>query len=180
MRTTKPPADRIKMINKTLAVAAGIVSAVVTSCNARADTPAFPDIRGYSPVNVADYTIGLPNTGRAPLNTVYFLTPDGITCDFFSGEAQCTGNNFPAIPPAAGTGTVNAIGTTSGLAQSGDPIAANNQVYGHPLKTLPPLHSITVDGVICGVDNSGTTACKDPQGRGFVLSPHGSGWLPHV
>ncbi|QCR71458.1 hypothetical protein FCV17_06315 [Mycobacterium avium subsp. hominissuis] len=33
---------------------------------------------------------------------------------------------------------------------------------------------------ICGVDNSGTTACKDPQGRGFVLSPHGSGWLPHV
>ncbi|MBZ4620668.1 hypothetical protein GBO18_12020, partial [Mycobacterium avium subsp. hominissuis] len=36
------------------------------------------------------------------------------------------------------------------------------------------------DGVVCGVDDSGTTACKDPQGRGFVLSPHGSGWLPHV
>ncbi|SPM39834.1 hypothetical protein MNAB215_2027, partial [Mycobacterium numidiamassiliense] len=25
-----------------------------------------------------------------------------------------------------------------------------------------------------------TTACKDPQGHGFVLSPRGSGWLPHV
>ncbi|CAG6866798.1 hypothetical protein [Mycobacterium avium] len=42
------------------------------------------------------------------------------------------------------------------------------------------MHSITVDGVICGVDNSGTTACKDPQDRGFILSPHGSKWLPHV
>jgi hypothetical protein len=30
------------------------------------------------------------------------------------------------------------------------------------------------------VDNAGTTACKDPQGRGFVLSPRGSAWLPHV
>ncbi|ASW83695.1 hypothetical protein MINTM008_03750 [Mycobacterium intracellulare] len=168
------------MISRTLAVAAGVLTAFMTSCNARADAPAFPDISGYSPVTVADYTIGLPNTGRAPLNMVYFLTPDGITCDFFSGEAQCTGNNFPAVPPASGAGTVNAIGTASGLAQSGDPIAPNGQVYGHPLKTLPPLHSITVDGIICGVDNSGTTACKDPQGRGFVLSPHGSGWLPHV
>ncbi|KAA1251561.1 hypothetical protein F0Q45_03790 [Mycobacterium simiae] len=168
------------MTSRALAVAAWIISAVVTSCNARADTPAFPDISGYSPVNVADYTIALPNTGRAPLNMVFFLTPDGITCDFFSGQAQCTGNNFPAVTPATGAGTVNAIGTTSGLAQSGDPIAPDGQVYGHPLKTLPAFHSITVNGVICGVDNAGTTACKDSQGRGFVLSPHGSGWLPHV
>jgi hypothetical protein len=146
-------------------LAGGIISAIVTSCTAHADPPAFPDISGYTPVNVADYTIGLPNTGRAPLNTVYFLTPDGITCDFFSGEAQCTGNNFPALPPAAAPS---------------DPIAPNGQVYGHSLNTLPPLHSIAVNGVVCGVDNTGTTACKDPQGRGFVLSPHGSGWLPHA
>ncbi|WP_322860847.1 hypothetical protein U8D42_23700 [Mycobacterium europaeum] len=168
------------MIYKTPAVAAAILSALLTSCSAHADTPTFPDINNFTKVNVEDYTIGLPNTGRTPLNTVYFLTPDGITCDFFSGQAQCTGNNFPGIPPAAEPGTVNAIGTTSGLVQSGNPIAPNGQVYGHPLKTLPPFHSITVDGVICGVDNSGTTACKDAQGRGFVLSPHGSGWLPHV
>ena len=167
-------------IDSLTAVAAGIVSAIVTSCTAHADPPAFPDISGYTPVNVADYTIGLPNTGRAPLDTVYFLTPDGITCDFFSGEAQCTGNNFPALPPATAASNVNAVGTTSGLGQTSDPIAANGQVYGHSLNTLPPLHSIAVNGVICGVDNGGTTACKDPQGRGFVLSPHGSGWLPHV
>ncbi|WP_156749715.1 hypothetical protein [Mycobacterium sp. E1747] len=145
-----------------------------------ADSPTFPDINSFTPVNVADYTIGLPNTGRTPLNTVYFLTPDGRTCDFFSGQAQCTGNNFPGVPAATESGTVNAIGTTSGLSQTNDPIAANGRVYGHPLKTLPPFHSITVDGVICGVDNSGMTARKDPQGRGFVLSPKGSGWLPHV
>lgn len=161
-------------------VATGIITAIVTSCTAHADPPNFPDISGYTPVNVADYTIGLPNTGRAPLNTVYFLTPDGITCDFFSGEAQCTGNNIPALPPAAAQSNVNSVGTTSGLGQTNDPIAPNGQVYGHPLKTLPALHSITVNGVVCGVDNTGTTACKDPQGRGFVLSPHGSGWLPHV
>jgi hypothetical protein len=169
------------MIAKTLIVTAGVIGASLTAaCNAHADTPHFPDIIGYTPVNVADYTIGLPNTGHAPLNTVYFLTPDGITCDFFSGQAQCTGNNFPAVPPAAGAGSVNAIGTTSGLGHTTDPIAPNGQVYGHPLSTLPPLHSITVNGVVCGVDSAGTTACKDSQGHGFVLSPNGSGWLSHV
>ncbi|MGC7358062.1 hypothetical protein RA989_19565, partial [Mycobacteroides abscessus subsp. massiliense] len=46
--------------------------------------------------------------------------------------------------------------------------------------TLPAYHSITVNGVICGVDDKGTTACKDPQGRGFVLSKQGSGWIPKI
>lgn len=167
------------MTAKMLIVATAVSTAVVTACSARADTPRFPDISGYAPVNVADYTISVPNTGRAPMNTVYFRTPDGITCDFFSGEAQCTGNNFPAVPSAGDNG-VNSIGTASGLGQTNDAIAPDGTVYGHPIKTLPPMHSITVDGVMCGADGSGTTACKDPQGRGFVLSPNGSGWLPHV
>jgi hypothetical protein len=178
MRTASPSANRTIVLVKTLVIATGFVSAILTSCAARADAPAFPDISGYSPVNVADYTIGLPNPGHAPLNTVYFLTPDAITCDFFSGEAQCTGNNFPSVPPATGASNVNSIGTTSGLGQTNDPIAPDGQVYGRSPKTLPPLHSIAVNGVTCGVDNTGITACKDSQGRGFVLSPHGS--LPHV
>ena len=70
--------------------------------------------------------------------------------------------------------TDDGLGTTNAI------YSVNNTVQGHPIKTLPPLHSITVDGVICGVDDAGTTACKDPQGRAFVLSPHGSGWLAHV
>ncbi|RAV09475.1 hypothetical protein DQP57_15185 [Mycobacterium colombiense] len=70
---------------------------------------------------------------------------------------------------------MNWIGTASRLQQIAPSGPPPNGV-----KTLPPSHSITVDGVICGVDNSGMTACKDPQGHGFVLSPHGSSWLPHV
>jgi hypothetical protein len=67
--------------------------------------------------------------------------------------------------------------------------AWNHQNGDHPINDSAEVqrvtkslgaHSITVNGIICGADNAGTTACKDPQGRGFVLSPHGSGWLPHV
>jgi hypothetical protein len=76
------------MLAKTLVMATGIISLIMTSCMAHADPPTFPDFSSYTPVNAQDYTIGLPNTGRAPLNTVYFLTPDGITCDFFRGGAM--------------------------------------------------------------------------------------------
>lgn len=171
-----------KMLN---AIAATIAVAMISTSCAHADTPAFPDISEYTSVTVADYIIEIPNTGRAPIKQVYFLTPDGITCDFSAGQAQCTGNNFPAVPPAPndpsrGITGANWVGTMTGLKQTNAQIAEGNAVQGSPIKTLPPLHSITVDGVICGVDGAGTTACKDPQGRGFVLSPKGSGWLPHV
>ncbi|GAB4924413.1 hypothetical protein MAHJHV45_47970 [Mycobacterium avium subsp. hominissuis] len=78
------------MISKMLAAFAAILSAFMAGCNAHADTPKFPDINGYSQVNVTDYTIGLPNTGRAPLNTVYFLTPDGIWGKEIHGIERCT------------------------------------------------------------------------------------------
>lgn len=165
------------MIAKTLittAVVAG--TSVITACAVHADPPKFPDISGYAPVNVQDYTIALPNTGRAPLNVVYFMTPDGITCAFGNPPSVgCTGDNFPSVPHAGG-GSANAISTGTGLGDTNAPIAAQGQ----PIKTLPPNHSITVDGVSCGVNGSGMTACKDPQGRGFILSPQWSGWLPHV
>lgn len=158
--------------------------ALLVPIEAHADPPYFPDLSADAPVNVRDYTIDVPNPGRPPDPTVYFLTPDGIVCKFTLDQATCSGNNLPSIPPApsnpeAGMNGVNWIGTTSGLNQTsgGEPSRAVN---GQPIKTLPPSHSLTVNGIICGVDNSGTTACKDPQGRGFVLSPHGSGWLPHV
>lgn len=152
--------------------------------SAHAEPPKFPDLSTDSPVNVRDYTIDVPNPGRPPLPTVYFLTPDGVVCNYTPDQAQCTGNNLPAVPPApsnpnAGITGVNWIGTTTGLKQTneGEP---SRVIDGQPVKTLPAGHSITVNGIICGVDNAGTTACKDAQGRGFVLSPKGSGWLPHV
>jgi hypothetical protein len=172
-----------------IAITTGAVGLLIMACQneSHAGPPSFPDLTGFAPVNVSDYTITLPNPGRAPqLSEVVFLTPDGISCRFITPPAaRCTGNNFPAVPPAAsnpaaGMNFVNAIGTDSDLSQTNDPIASGNTVQDHPIRTLPPFHSITVDGVICGVDNAGTTACKDAQGRGFVLSPRGSGWLPHV
>ncbi|OBI29845.1 hypothetical protein [Mycolicibacter sinensis] len=174
------------MITKTFnAIAATAGAAVITAACAHADAPTFPDISGYTPVTASDYIIEIPNTGRAPIKQVYFLTPDGITCDFSAGQAQCTGNNFPSVPPAQsdpsrGITGANWVGTMTGLKQTNAPIAEGDTVQGQPIKTLPPLHSIAVDGVICAVDDAGTTACKDPQNRGFVLSPHGSGWFPHV
>ncbi|MEB4209692.1 hypothetical protein [Mycobacterium sp. 94-17] len=159
-------------------------AALSGACAAHADPLKFPDLSGYAPVNVKDYDISVPNPGQPPDQTVYFLTPDGVICSFISGEAECRGNNLPAIPPApsnpnAGITGVNWIGTTTGIKQTNEG-EQSRVIDGQPIRTLPPSHSITVNGIICGVDNAGTTACKDPQGRGFVLSPHGSGWLPHV
>ncbi|WP_197506325.1 hypothetical protein [Mycobacterium sp. ACS4054] len=159
-------------------------AALTAAGTAHADAPSFPDLSKDTPANAKDYEILVPNPGRQPLPTVYFLTPDGIVCKFTLDQASCSGNNLPDIPPAAsnpesGITGVNWIGTTSGLNQTsgGEP---SRVIAGQPVKTLPPAHSLTVNGFVCGVDDSGTTACKDPQGRGFVLSPRGSGWLPHV
>lgn len=168
---------------RTTAFVIAVTAASVTGAAVSyADAPKFPDISHYAPVNPQDYVIELPNPGRpSPLQVTRFLTPDGITCSFSNTpSAGCTGNNFPAIPPASpspgGGPRENGISTNAGLRQYG--VANSDQ---QPLfKTLPPFHSITVDGVTCGVDDADTTACKDPRGQGFVLSPNGSGWLAHV
>lgn len=175
---------------RTTAIAIAL-SAVISSISygwaapvGRTDPPHFPDISGYTPVNPNDYIIQLPNPGRPyPVSATYFLTPDGVTCAFNSPpSAGCRGNNLPGIPAASPAptadhgGRINGISTSAGLRQYGVPAGDSEPVA----KLLAPFHSITVDGVICGVDDAGTTACRDGQGQGFVLSAHGSGWLPHV
>jgi hypothetical protein len=171
------------MFARTLVTAACVIGATAIGAGTvHADTPTFPDISGYTPVNVHDYEIPFSTPGQAATPMVYFLTPDGITCRFSRpAAAGCTGNNFPSVPPASpssgGAARVNSIATDAPLQPTTDPIASATSPT---FKTLPPFHSITVDGVICGVDDAGTTACKDPQGQAFVLSTHGSGWLPHA
>ncbi|KIU17762.1 hypothetical protein TL10_05640 [Mycolicibacterium llatzerense] len=141
--------------------------------SAWADPPTFPDMSRYTPVNSVDYEVDASTPG-IHARQVVFLTPDGITCDFMMPPAAiCTGNNFPSVPPA--TTGLNSIGTDYGLAPIGSGIPQTNN-----LRTLPPFHTLTVNGVTCGVDDKRTTACKDSQGHGFVLSPNGSGWLPQV
>lgn len=146
--------------------------AVASQPIALADTPPFPDLSHYTPANVADYEIDASTPGIHATQVV-FLTPDNIRCSFSPPVAGCTGNNFPSVPPASKG--VNNIGTDQGVYSTFDGIS-------HPsnIKTLPPFHTLTVDGVTCGVDDKHTTACKDAQGRGFILSPNGSGWIPEV
>jgi hypothetical protein len=146
----------------------------------------FPDLGSYTPVNVADYSIEIPNPGRGSSNAVFFPTPDRNACTLVDAVAECTGNNFPGIAPnpetsPQGVRGQNAIATDTGLQQTGTPVGSgDNTVQGNPIRPLPALHSITVNGATCGVDNTSTTACKDSQGRGFIISPHGTVWPPHV
>ncbi|MEN4479069.1 hypothetical protein [Mycolicibacterium cosmeticum] len=165
-------------------VAAAAIFGGLQGAEARADTPAFPDFTTFMPVNPTEYTIDTTTPG-IPSNMVVFSTPDGISCNFVIEQAQCTGNNFPGVPPVAtdpakGLNGANWIGTLTRLKKTGNPISTNGTFRDQPIKTLPPFHSITFNGMICGVDDARTTACKDPQGRGFILSPTWSGWLPKV
>lgn len=169
----------------TTAVAVVASGAVSINSTAHAGPPEFPDLGGYTSVDVHDYEIEIATPGMSH-GQVYFLTPDGITCAFGSPPgAGCTGNNFPGVAPqrqdpARGVIRVNSISTDFGLRPTNAPISSDNKVHDHPIKVLPPFHSITVNGVTCGVDDKKMTACKDPQGRGFLLSPAWSGWLEHL
>ncbi|MCV7076954.1 hypothetical protein [Mycobacterium szulgai] len=177
---------RTMMLIAAMSLAAG---SAMTGCRAvtHADPPTFPDLTNYTPVNIGDYAIEIPNPGRGSSSEVFFLTPDGNACTLVNSGAECTGNNFPGIPavsqdPPRGLAGVNGIRTDTGLQPTNAPVAgADNTVMGHPIRPLPPLHSIALNGAICGVDNAGSTACKDAQGRGFLISPQqGTVWLPHV
>jgi hypothetical protein len=165
------------------------ISLAVLGCHPKshAQPPAFPDLGSYTPVNVADYSIEIPNAGRPQTSSrVYFLTPDGNACVVDPAAADCTGNNFPGVSPntqtsAQGAHGANWIGTNIPLQQTGTPLAPDDHtIQGHPIRPLPPLHSLTVGATVCGVDAAGTTACKDPQGQGFMISPQGTFSLPHV
>jgi hypothetical protein len=187
------------MVTRLIAVFLLLMSAGLTSaCTATAEPPpatetsgptnpgTFPDMSKYTPVNPDDYGQQLDNPGRPDKRTDYFFsTPDGIRCLFGQPPgAACNGNNLPGIPPAVCDPAQqvfeqNSISTSRGVQQSalsGPPCSVSASLG----KELPPFHTLTVFGVTCGVDDKGTTACKDPQGRGFVLSPSWSGWIPKV
>ncbi|MHA3022960.1 hypothetical protein ACXPWS_22210 [Mycobacterium sp. BMJ-28] len=149
----------------------------------------FPDLSGYTPVNPDDYAQQLTSPGRPDDRTGYFFTtPGDVHCSLDPFPlAVCTGNDLPGVQPAQCDPDrhrfpVNTISTDRGLSKTAgrscnDTAASDDS---SPNKVLPPFHTLTVYGVTCGVDDLGTTACKDPQGRGFVLSPSWSGWLAKI
>jgi hypothetical protein len=138
---------------------------------------------GWTAVNVKDFEVDTTTPGR-PSTGTYFLTPDGIICGFatFPPAAGCTAEQLPGVPPLTEPkpGLFQSIATDRPPKTTNGSIGQDGKVHGNPVNTLPPFHTITVDGTTCGVDDAGTTACKDADGRGFVLSPNGSSWLSKV
>lgn len=161
------------------ATSAAALLAILCACHAHVEPPKFPDVNAYKAVNVDEYVILLPNVGREPNKRVYFVAPDGVRCSFLMDSAGSTGDNIPGVT-AKDKNPYTYVSTGSGVQPSGSTPFVDGKIQGHELKTLPPLHSITVEGAICGVDDAGTTACKDAEGRGFVLSKLGSTWFPKV
>jgi hypothetical protein len=173
-----------------------MTSGLTSACTATAEPPTptatngpitagkFPDMSSYAAANPADFETQYETPGRpnAPMKSYNFVTPGGIQCSFDAvPSAGCTGNNFPGVAamqcdPAMRAYEVNAISTGRGIWQTSDTSCDSTPTA----KVLPPFHTLTVYGVTCGVDDAGMTACKDPQGRGFVLSPSWSGWIPKV
>lgn len=146
---------------------------------ATAEPPKFPDMSMYEHVNTDEYVIPLPNVGSDPIEAVYFTTPDGIHCNFLNASAVCTGDNIPGVS-AKDKDPYTYVATGSGIQPTASTPFVDGKLQGHEINVLPANHSITVDGATCGVDDKGTTACKDAKGRGFVLSKGGSTWFPKV
>lgn len=81
------------MTGKTLIAAGAVVVAVLSGCTAHAEPSKFPDLSGYTPVNIADYRIDMTTPGH-PSSEIYFLTPTALPATFLSeqpnvGEITC-------------------------------------------------------------------------------------------
>jgi hypothetical protein len=146
----------------------------------------FPDFSAYTPVNISDYAVEETTPGHTNMFT-RFRTPDDLACGFNSDgtTAGCNFTKYHGIPPipmqwSDGTGFKQRDGLYSIDTNSRLRALNESPPDTSALKTLPPMHSITVNSTTCGVDDSGTTACVDGQGQAFMLSPQWSGWLPHV
>lgn len=166
-------------VRRMLTAAASVISVTAMSaCTQSHADPTFPDPSGYQRVNVFDYGIELPNPQRDPTTAIYFLTPEGIPCNFHTGSVECIGN-IPGVPDSD-KNPFTSVSTDSGIRAATTTPYSDGSVQGHPLKPLPPLQALAAGGTFCGVDSSGATACKDSRGRGFVISQQGTRWLPHV
>ena len=165
--------------------AISLAAALLVAANhpySQADSPRFPDLSHYTSVHPQDYLIAFDNPGRRPTPMTYFLSPNGVVCVIDGEGAACFGDNLPSVPaPGGRESRVTYMDTQKGLYQSSNPgYVDGTEIRGQTIRPLAPFHSINVEGVVCGVVDRGTTACKDTLGRGFILSPTWSGWLPKV
>lgn len=90
------------MLTRALCTAIVILTtSLLTACDGHAEPLKFPDLSGYTPVDIANYEIAFDNPGRQPTRTDYFLSPDGVVCLIDNGGAACLGNNLPGVAPVA-------------------------------------------------------------------------------
>lgn len=144
------------------------VTAIGAPVGAAEPSP-FPNLDTYTPVNPDDYKIDAASPGHPQAARIYFTTPDGLQCAFNSPpSAGCTGE-LPGIPNRDNSEYYAAATYLTGFQRISKEDSASVGA-----RALPPFRSITVNGVVCGVDDTGMTACKDAQGRAFILSPQGS------
>ena len=163
---------------------------VVTSPNASAAPPNFPDLQPFAPVNADDYRteFGYATQG------VRFSTPDGLHCSLShnvrgsESVATCRGD----LPGAGGVTGILASSYVPTLWQEVD--LSHPEMYlemeAEGSRDIPvdpaafrPLSAgarITFENVSCAVDDARMTAClitsasPDLVDHGFVLQPGGS------
>jgi hypothetical protein len=127
----------------------------------------FPDLSSFPTVDANDYRQSYPY-----FNGIRFTTPGGLSCDQNAMNSLSDPNDVvltcagPRPDKGPGDWSIT-VATTK--AASIEP-TSDDPPEGDPIKTLPPQHTISYKGIQCGVDASGTTACRVGE-HGFVLTP---------
>jgi hypothetical protein len=142
-------------------------SASPPTATTTAAAPDFPDLSGLAAVDATQYYQSRPYFGG-----ILFATPDGMSCDNNAMNSlddtnvvvlSCTGPR-----PDRGPGNWKVRVATNKAATIEQ--ASNEPPEGGPYKPLPAQHTIDYQGILCGVDGKGMTACRIGD-HGFVLTP---------
>lgn len=152
-------------------VGAATTLAILTGCSAPArespPTSSFPNFDGFDAVDSNQYF-----QSRSYFGGIVFSTPDGLSCDHNAMNSlndpsvvvlSCTGPR-----PDKGPGNWKVRVATDKAATLEQ--ASSKPPEGGPYKLLPALHMISYEGILCGADDKGTTACRIGD-HGFVLTP---------
>jgi hypothetical protein len=137
-----------------------------TASSTSSAPPDFPDIGGFAAVDANAYFQTRPYFGG-----ILFATPDGLSCDHNAMNSlddpnvvvlSCTGPRQGKNP---GNWKVRVATDKAATVEQ----ASSKPPEGGPYKLLPARHTIAYEGILCGVDGEGTTACRVGD-HGFVLT----------
>jgi hypothetical protein len=138
-----------------------------TAATAPAGATDFPDFDGFEAVDANQFYQSRPYFGG-----VLFATPNGMSCDNNAMNSlddpnavvlSCTG---PRPDRGPGNWKVRVATDKAATIEQG----SSKPPEGGPYKLLPARHTISYQGILCGVDDKGTTACRVGD-HGFILAP---------